>query len=484
MLLFFLLLFSTQPTRSNASIRNIKFNQIPKSDFGILKASGLRLEPLTKDILSGVRLRAVSGLGYMPNISFSSLESLDENTTFGELSRLITEDYAHLFRHKNLDFSFGLTVKNIQGLNQSDYKALDYVGRYGGIFDPDFYLKEYPLVARSSINPLTHYVTYSQQYSYLARNSVLRQPDQILIASTIIDTGVRPPNPLETIVGLFVLGGKLTFDAATGAWEFFRETSTDDILQAFRSAGEGLTIAPGVNLIDVSLINPNNTPPFIIPAGTEEGEITIEVFPGGVNVEEILDGSIFVSPDASEIEFSGVVTTPKQTQDLDELLENSVFTFPGDTEPAGSYFYSSSSISVEGTPDTPEELPQSIRLAELEGGGTIKFLDGIPQGIEGYFVPSGGTIGKPFSLKNFSKTGKLRNIIGRINDNKDNIQKVGITDPVLLRIEMTQFSAAEIKNFVDNGPIKNMPLEGVFEKIYFDASDGTVVVDSTGTYLR
>ena len=71
-----------------------------------------------------------------------------------------------------------------------------------------------------------------------------------------------------------------------------------------------------------------------------------------------------------------------------------------------------------------------------------------------------------------------------LNENGVQIQNAGITDPVLLRIEMKQFSAEEIKNFVDNGPVKNIPSEGIFEKIYFDAGDGTVEVNSEGTFIK
>ncbi|MEL6439976.1 MAG: hypothetical protein AAFQ80_12065 [Cyanobacteria bacterium J06621_8] len=31
--------------------------------------------------------------------------------------------------------------------------------------------------------------------------------------------------------------------------------------------------------------------------------------------------------------------------------------------------------------------------------------------------------------------------------------------------------------------IERIPREGIFEKIYFDAADATVLVDSTGTFL-
>ena len=223
---------------------------------------------------------------------------------------------------------------------------------------------------------------------------------------------------------------------------------------------------------------------FVSP-GTTEGEIRVESFPGNTTINEILGSNadnVFWTPLEPVNETAdNTESFPQRDVVLEGLLNGGIF-LGGEEVPQGTYVLASEVI-VEGTPDFPEELPQGVRLGQLEGGGTIRFLGGNSQGIEGYFTPSGETREKPFSLKRSNNVGRKVNLIPIINDNGVQIQNAGITDPVLLRIEVTQFGAEEIKNFVDNGPIKNIPLEGIFETIYFDTADGTVVVNSTGTFI-
>ena len=141
-------------------------------------------------------------------------------------------------------------------------------------------------------------------------------------------------------------------------------------------------------------------------------------------------------------------------------------------------------VIVRGYPETAAELPQAVDLVRLEGGGTADFLGNAQQGIEGFITPLGSTERIPFSLKDFSKTdaSNLPNIIRRINNNATKIVDKGFSD-VILRVEIRQVDSTEALNFIKNGPIINFPSEAAFEKLYFVASDGTVLVDSSGARI-
>ena len=301
-----------------------------------------------------------------------------------------------------------------------------------------------------------------------------------------IDDIVNPYTAAAVVLTVLV-GGAILFRDITNDgdldfdWEFNFDGSSDD---SDLSIISGYTVVPE-NSISDSVVNINFRDPSLedLLSGTR-------AFPGQTESERRVD--IFIPPAVEGVEdytifpedgifLPSTTGFPRGDALLEDLLNNGLF-LGGEETAEGSYVLASG-VTVIGTPDVPEELPQSIRLGQLEGGGTIRFLGGNSQGIEGFFTPTGTTEEKPFSLKSFNQVGKLRNTIRRINDNATQIQNAGITDPVLLRIEINQFSVEEIKNFVDNGPIKNFPSEGIFEKIYFDAADGTVLVDSTGTFI-
>ena len=71
---------------------------------------------------------------------------------------------------------------------------------------------------------------------------------------------------------------------------------------------------------------------------------------------------------------------------LEDILNGGLF-LGGEETPQGSYFYASG-VTVQGSADLSEEIPQAIRLGQLEGGGTIRFSEvNKSRGIEGYFIP-------------------------------------------------------------------------------------------------
>ena len=117
------------------------------------------------------------------------------------------------------------------------------------------------------------------------------------------------------------------------------------------------------------------------------------------------------------IGFSGVVTTPKQTQNLDELLGNGVFTFPGDTEPASSYFLAAGrSGNILG--DLREQAVTNLvggTLAKDSNGQDIKvFESGASEAVAiDVFGPNGELIlvGGPNKAANLPKLkGTLKNL--------------------------------------------------------------------------
>jgi hypothetical protein len=140
-------------------------------------------------------------------------------------------------------------------------------------------------------------------------------------------------------------------------------------------------------------------------------------------------------------------------------------------------------VTLNGAPDYPHEGPQATRLARLEGGGEFEFLGNSSQGVEGYFTPTGSTTRIPVSLKDFSGTGKMRNLIAKINQNANNILPADAGQTVL-HAAVPQFKADDMIDFIKNGPVKNMPNEGKFQKLIFDCEDGVVVVDASGVRLR
>ncbi|MFP4439916.1 MAG: hypothetical protein ACLFVO_21990, partial [Chloroflexaceae bacterium] len=140
-------------------------------------------------------------------------------------------------------------------------------------------------------------------------------------------------------------------------------------------------------------------------------------------------------------------------------------------------------VQITGTPDFPHEASQALLFGSLEGGGEFQFLGNSSQGIEGFFVPQGTTQMVPVSLKDFSRTGRMPNLIGRLNQNANQIRSAGYGGNVVLHADVPQFAASDLMNFVRRGPVQNMPNEGVFQRLVFTCQDGVVVVDSSGVYL-
>ncbi len=376
------------------------------------------------------------------------------------------------------------------------------------LFDTEFYFKIYEDVRLAALtdpskNPLQHYLEFGQTDAIKRITHPIFQSENQLKFKTVItpeskgfafaqnefgklnfeltpreNGGIQiAQRNSEGGVDIIGVGGAIVYTVFTGAVFLIKERSLPGIIyNAFQDGGtfENFSITKG----DIDF----NPPPF---PGQKEARIIVESFPNGKQINDILNtdgGNIFVTPTKSALNIPNNTSFPQRDEILGNLLNGGLF-IGGETTIQGTYVLANKVI-VEGDADFEAEIPQAVRLGELEGGGTVRFLGGNSQGIEGYFIPSGEIREKPFSLKNASNVGRKTNLIQIINDNGIQIQRAGITDPTLLRIEVKQFGAEEIKNFVDNGPIKNIPLEGIFEKIYFDTADGTVVVDSTGTSIR
>ncbi|MES2639531.1 MAG: hypothetical protein V4850_08595 [Myxococcota bacterium] len=141
-------------------------------------------------------------------------------------------------------------------------------------------------------------------------------------------------------------------------------------------------------------------------------------------------------------------------------------------------------VVLEGAADFPHESAQATRFAQAEGGGKVRFLGGSSQGIEGYFTPPGSTVEIPISLKDFSATGKLRNILGRINANAAQVKAAGHAGPTVLHVRMSNTTVAELEAFIAGGPIGRMGTEGVFSRLIFEGSDGIVDVTAAGVKRR
>jgi len=141
-------------------------------------------------------------------------------------------------------------------------------------------------------------------------------------------------------------------------------------------------------------------------------------------------------------------------------------------------------VTLKGAASAAHEPAQAIRFGQLEGGGEFAFLGNSSQGIEGFFTAKGSAERIPVSLKDFSGTGNLRNIIGRINKNANNIAAVGQAGKTVLFADLPQFTVNEVRTFVENGPLLRTPTEGVFQRLIFACKDGTVEVYAGGVVIK
>jgi hypothetical protein len=140
-------------------------------------------------------------------------------------------------------------------------------------------------------------------------------------------------------------------------------------------------------------------------------------------------------------------------------------------------------VVIEGTADAAHEAAQATRFGRAEGGGTFRFLGNSSQGIEGFFRRLGQTLDIPVSLKDFTGTGRLRNIIGRINVNAAQVTSAGHAGRTVLHARVAA-TAEEMMAFARSGPLARMPQEGVFQRMIFECSDGIVEVSATGIVRR
>ncbi|MGD1919421.1 MAG: hypothetical protein ACFCAD_11330 [Pleurocapsa sp.] len=258
------------------------------------------------------------------------------------------------------------------------------------------------------------------------------------------------------------------------------DESSEDVLRIFQTNVE----TPIYTTLSISTNNE------VIEIGTRpfgedviESTAEVETFPRGTSPGQILDDSQFYTPLDPIDELSNIESFPQRDRIIENLLNDGLF-IGGQETPPSTYFYASgANVTVQNPEDAdkPEEIAQSIRLAELEGGGNIRFSEvKNSQGIEGFFTPSGQTKEKPFSLKASNTVGRKANLNNIVNTNSGKIQEIGITDPVILRVEARQFGAEELRSFFEGDVMERIGKEGVFEKIYFDARDGVVLVDPTG----
>jgi uncharacterized protein YukE len=141
----------------------------------------------------------------------------------------------------------------------------------------------------------------------------------------------------------------------------------------------------------------------------------------------------------------------------------------------------SGKVILAGSFASPEEEQQASRFTQRMGGGEFEGL-GLQQGIDGIYTPEGSDEEIPVSLKDWSGTGKKRYMIGNINRNAAEIQEAGFKGAIL-DVDVPQWTSADMQNFVQNGPIKNMPSEGVYKSLIFNCSDGTVIVDANGVRI-
>jgi hypothetical protein len=136
---------------------------------------------------------------------------------------------------------------------------------------------------------------------------------------------------------------------------------------------------------------------------------------------------------------------------------------------------------VQGEFDYPHERVQASEFVAKEGGTFIGVANNV-EGIDGYYIPEGTTELIPVSLKNYSDSSGFRGLIGKININARHIQIAGYSN-VILDVNYPQMTSANMLDFIEHGPIKNMPSEGSFQSLLFKCSDGTVIVDSSGARI-
>ncbi|MEQ1507719.1 MAG: RHS repeat-associated core domain-containing protein, partial [Myxococcota bacterium] len=145
---------------------------------------------------------------------------------------------------------------------------------------------------------------------------------------------------------------------------------------------------------------------------------------------------------------------------------------------------SSGNVVTSGQFDQAHEVFQARRLGVIEGGGEFRGLGNSSQGIEGYFIPEGGGPKIPVSLKDFTETGRLSNVIGRINVNAAQIRAAGHTGGDVVLHARVSASPDELERFVRGGPLANMAGEGTFSRLIFDAGDAVIEVSRQGVFRR
>jgi hypothetical protein len=129
------------------------------------------------------------------------------------------------------------------------------------------------------------------------------------------------------------------------------------------------------------------------------------------------------------------------------------------------------------------ELAQATRFARAEGGGHFRFPEKLSQGIDGFFTPKGTTRKIPVSLKDFTGTNNIRNIIGRINVNSRMVEAAGHHGSAILHARV-KATAREMAAFAKGGPLAKIPSEGVFQRLIFECSDGIVEVTTSRIIRR
>jgi len=137
-------------------------------------------------------------------------------------------------------------------------------------------------------------------------------------------------------------------------------------------------------------------------------------------------------------------------------------------------------VRIIGAFDAAHEQDQARRLAELLGGGEVTAFGNASRGVEGVVRRAGSTSEIAFSLKDFSNTPRMSNVLREIRRNSNQILGTPYRDVVLHAKLSDDFTAAEVSDFVMNGPLRWMPDEGVLQMIVFETSDGYVLVGRGG----
>lgn len=89
------------------------------------------------------------------------------------------------------------------------------------------------------------------------------------------------------------------------------------------------------------------------------------------------------------------------------------------------------------------------------------------------FNPSNSRIARDRSLV-------YTNILTRINENAKKIVEQGYGGNVIFHARLDASLSGEVRKFILNGAIKNMPNEGVFSKLIFQCKDGVIYVTKSG----